>query len=119
MGGVTIARKDIDKVRARVRDVADILQTLQTPGVLVRRRSDQSLCVGYTSGQVRMYQNVSGGCVPMTVYINDVRATNTDLALQMPVESIDRIVIFRPLEAGALFGADASNGVIIVYTHNR
>ena len=119
MGGLTIPRTDIDKVRGRVRDVADVLQLLQTPGVLIRRRADNSLCVGYTSGQVRMYNNTSGGCVSMTVYINDVRATNTDLALQMPPDAIDRIVIFRPLEAGALFGADASNGVIVIYTHNR
>ena len=75
--------------------------------------------MGYTSGQARVYQNTSGACVPMTVFINDVRATNTDLALQMPPESIDRIVIFRPLEAGNLFGAGSSNGVMVIYTHNR
>ncbi len=119
MGGFTITREDIDKVRGRVRDAADILQAQHVPGIIVRRRSDSSLCVGYTSGQVRMYQNVSGGCVPMTIFINDVRATNTDLALQMPPESIDRIVVFKPLEAGNLFGAGSANGVLVIYTHNR
>lgn len=119
MGGYSVTKADIEKVRSRVRDVGDILRVQQVPGVIVRRRGDNSLCVGYTSGQARVYNNTSGGCVPMTVFINDVRATNTDLALQMPVESIDRIVVFRPLEAGNLFGAGSSNGVLVIYTHNR
>jgi hypothetical protein len=119
MGGLTITREDIDKVRGRVRDAADILQAQHVPGVIVRRRADSSLCVGYSSGQVRMYHNESGGCVPMTIFINDVRATNTDLALQMPPESIDRIVVFKPWEAGNLFGAGSGNGVLVIYTHNR
>jgi hypothetical protein len=119
MGGLMISRADIDKVRARARDAADILLNQHLPGLIIRRRSDSSLCVGYTSGQVRMMNNESGGCVPMLVYINDVRATNSDLALQMPPESIDRIVVYRPLEAGNLFGGDSSNGVLVIYTHNR
>ncbi len=119
MGGLTITREDIDKVRGRVRDAADILQAQHVPGIIVRRRADSSLCVGYTSGQVRMLNNESGGCVSMTIFINDVRATNTDLALQMPPESIDRIVVFKPWEAGNLFGAGSGNGVLVIYTHNR
>jgi hypothetical protein len=119
MGGLTITRAEIDKVRGRVRDAADILQSQHLPGVIIRRRADSSLCVGYSSGQVRMLNNESGGCVPMVVFINDVRATNTDLALQMPPESIDRIVVFKPIEAGNLFGAGSANGVLIIYTHNR
>ena len=119
MGGFTIGKAEIDKVRARSRDAADILQSQHLPGVIIRRRSDSSLCVGYTSGQVRMLDNSSGGCVPMLVFINDVRATNSDLALQMPTEAIDRIVIYKPLEAGNLFGAGSANGVLVIYTHNR
>lgn len=119
MGGLTITKAQIDEVRGRARDAADILQSQHLPGVIIRRRSDSSLCVGYTSGQVRMLNNTSGGCVPMMVFINDVRATNTDLALQMPPESIDRIVIYKPLEAGNLFGAGAANGVLVIYTRNR
>ncbi len=119
MGGLTITKSEIDKVRARVRDAGDILQDQHLPGIIVRRRADSSLCVGYSSGQVRMLNNESGGCVPMTIYINDVRATNSDLALQMPPESIDRIVIYKPLEAGNLFGAGSANGVLVIYTRNR
>jgi len=119
MGGLTIDRAEIDKVRGRVRDAADILQSQHLPGVIIRRRADASLCVGYSSGQVRMLDNTSGGCVPMLVFINDVRATNTDLALQMPPESIDRIVVYKPWEAGNLFGSGSANGVIVIYTHSR
>ncbi len=119
MGGITITKTEIDKVRARARDAADILQSQHLPGVIIRRRADSSLCVGYTSGQVRMLNNESGGCIPMVVYINDVRATNTDLALQMPPESIDRIVVYKPIEAGSLFGGSSASGVLVIYTHNR
>ncbi len=37
----------------------------------------------------------------------------------MPPESIDRIVIYKPVEAGNLFGAGSANGVLMIYTHIR
>jgi len=117
MGGVVIDRGSIDKVRGRVRDAADIIQSQNLPGVIIRRRGDGSLCVGYAPGQVRMMFN--SGCVPMVIFINNVRATNTELALQMPPESIDRIILYRPVEAGALFGLGSGNGVLAIYTRSR
>ncbi|HSM59218.1 MAG TPA: carboxypeptidase regulatory-like domain-containing protein [Longimicrobiales bacterium] len=117
MGGLTIDREAIDRVRGRVRDAADILQSQNLPGVIVRRRGDGSLCVGSAPGQVRMMFNP--GCVPMVVFINNVRATNTELALQLPPESIDRIVIYRPVDAGTIFGLGSGNGVIQIYTRRR
>lgn len=118
-GGITVTTEQIDRVRGRARDVADILVSNPVPGVIVRRRGDDSICIGYTSGQVRMLNNSTGGCVSMDVYINDVRANNSNLALQMPPESIERIEVYRPLEAGALFGAGSGNGVLVIYTRNR
>jgi hypothetical protein len=117
MGGVVINRTAIDKVRGRVRDAADIIQSQNLPGVIIRRRADGSLCVGYAPGQVRMMFN--NGCVPMVIFINNVRATNTELALQMPPESVDHIVLYRPVEAGALFGLGSGNGVLAIYTRSR
>ena len=74
------------------------------------------MCVGYSSGQVRMLNNVSGGCVPMMIFINGAKASNSTLALQLPPDAIDRMVVYRPVEAGALFGSDAANGVLMIYT---
>ncbi|MGD8321049.1 MAG: carboxypeptidase regulatory-like domain-containing protein [Gemmatimonadota bacterium] len=116
MGGVTITRASIDKVRGKVRDAADIIRSQHMAGVIVRRNHDGTLCVGVSQGQVRMMQT---GCVPMVIFINGVRATNTNLALQMPPESVDHIVIYRPIEAGDLFGAGSANGILMIYTRAR
>jgi hypothetical protein len=117
MGGLVIDRADIEEVRTRVRDAVDILQAQHLPGIIVRRRSDGSTCVGYMPGQVRMMFN--SGCVPMVVFINDVRATNADMALQLPPDAIDRIVLYRPVEAGNLYGLGSGNGILAIYTRNR
>lgn len=115
MGGYAITRSEIEKLSARgVRDAADVLQALNVPGVIVKRRADGSLCVGYMPGQVRMMS--FGSCNSMEVYINDVHATSADMALHIPPEAIDRIVLFRPVEAGSLFPINAANGVMVIYT---
>jgi hypothetical protein len=117
MGGLVIDRAKIDEIRSRVRDAADILQAQHLPGVIVRRRSDGSTCIGYMPGQVRMMFN--SGCVPMVIFINDVRASNVDMALQLPPDAIERIVLYRPVEAGNLFGLGSGNGILSIYTRNR
>lgn len=117
MGGIVIDRVQVDRVRRRARDVADLLRSQNIPGVIVRRRGDGTMCVGYMPGQVRMMFNT--GCVPMVIFINNVRATNTELALQLPPESIDHMVIYKPLEAGNLFGSGSMNGVLAIYTRGR
>lgn len=113
-GGVTITRDQIARVGARARDAAELIQALALPGVIVRRRGDDTLCVGYAPGQARMM--AFGGCVPMEVYVNDVHATSPDLALLLPPEAIERIVLYRPVEAGSLFPVNAANGVLVIYT---
>ena len=113
MGGTTITRADVDRVRDRARDVADIMQAQHVPGVVVRRMRDGSLCVGYMPAQARMQRN---DCVPMIVFINNVRTSSDMLALQLPPDAIDHIVIYRPVEAGNLFGLGAGNGVITIFT---
>ena len=116
MGGFTVPRSEIEKVSGRSRDTADILQALHLPGVIVRRRGDGSLCVGYQPGQVRLMYNQAGGCVSMEVYINDIHTTSTEMALHIPPDAIDRIVLFRPVEAGNLFPINSANGVMVIYT---
>ncbi len=59
------------------------------------------------------------GCVSMLVYINDVRATDAELALQMPPDNIERMVVYKPLQAGNLFGLGGGNGVWMIYTRGN
>ncbi len=113
-GGIQITRKDVEKVRQTARDAVDVLQALHIPGVVIKRRTDGSLCVGYAPGQVRMM--FRSGCVPMMIFLNDARASNNDLVLQLPPDAIDRMVIYKPVEAGNLFGLGAGNGVLVIYT---
>jgi hypothetical protein len=118
MGGFTVGREQIEKVSTRARDAADVLQSLQLPGVIIRRRNDGSLCVGYQPGQVRLMFNTTGGCISMEVYINDVHATSAEMALHIPPDAIERIVLFRPIEAGNLFPINTANGVMVIYTRH-
>ena len=113
-GGTTITREQVDRVRHLIRDVGDLLQTQHLPGVIVRRRADLTLCVGSTQGQARMMNDQ--GCVPMVIFVNGVRTSNSDLALRIPPEAIDRMTVYKPWEAGNLFGLGSGNGVLMIYT---
>jgi len=115
-GGLTITREQIERVGSRARDAAEVIQALNLPGITVRRRADGSLCVGYAPGQATLMS--FGGCVSMEVYINDVHAASADMALHVPPEAVERIVLFRPVEAGSLFPINAANGVIVIYTRH-
>jgi CarboxypepD_reg-like domain/Carboxypeptidase regulatory-like domain len=116
-GGIQITRADIDRVRIRARDALDILRAQNIPGVVIRERSDGSICVGYKQGQVRMMFN--SGCVPMVIFINDARASNNDMAVQLSPEVVERMVIYKPIEAGNLFGLGAGNGILMIYTRGN
>ena len=116
-GGIVITTEEIDRVRQQARDASDILRSLHIPGVIVRPNSTTGrVCVGFTTGQVKMIQS---GCVEMLVFINDVRATDPELALRMPPDAIERMVIYKPLQAGNLFGLGGGNGVWMIYTRGN
>lgn len=115
-GGIIISRDDIDRFAHRSRDASDVLRYLQIPGVIVRHNSDGTICVGFSTGQVRLYQN---DCAEMLIYINDVRATNTDLALRLGPDAIERMVVYKPVQAGNLFGLGGGNGVWMIYTRGN
>ncbi len=114
MGGIVIGPDEISKARQVARDVADILTSQHIPGVIVRRRSDDSICVGSGQGQVRMMFN--SGCVPMVVFLNGARVSNTDMVFRLPPDALDRMIIYKPIEAGNLFGLGSGNGVLMIYT---
>lgn len=116
-GGIVITRDEIDTVRQQSRDASDVIRSLHIPGIIVRHNSSSGrVCVGFSSGQVAMNHD---GCVSMIVYINDVRTTDPELALRMPPDAIERMVVYKPLEAGNLFGLGGGNGVWMIYTRGN
>ncbi len=116
MGGFTIGRASIEEIRTRVRDIGDILRVQSVAGVVVHR-SDAGLCIGHMAGQVRMMGR--SDCTPMLVFIDNVRASNPEMAAQISPDAIERIVIYKPVEAGNLFGAGAANGVMAIFTRGH
>ena len=113
-GGIQVTAEQVEAARQSSRDAADILRAQHLPGVVIRRLGGGQLCVGYSAAQVRMMFN--DGCVPMLIFINDARASNNELALMLPPDAIDRMVIYKPVEAGNLFGLGGGNGVLMIYT---
>lgn len=116
LGGFVIPRSAIEKVRGRSRDVGDVLRSQHIAGIIVHRGAT-GVCVGFMPGQVRMM--FRKGCVPVVVFINGVRATEPEIAVQISADAIERMVLYRPVEAGTLFGLGAGNGVLMIYTRNR
>lgn len=114
MGGEVIEPAAVDEVRHRSRDAFDIIRSQHVSGLLTRRQGNE-LCVGFTPGQTRMYRN---DCHPAVVFIDNVRATAPTVAMNLPAESIDRVVLYRPLEAGNLFGMGSGSGVIMIFTRS-
>lgn len=115
-GGIVLTTDQIDKVRQQSRDASDIIRSLHVPGVIVRHQSNGTICVGFSTGQVKMYQT---GCVEMMIYVNGIRATDADLALRLPPDAIERMVVYKPVEAGNLFGLGGGNGVWMIYTRGN
>lgn len=115
-GGILITRQQIDEVRQRARDASDIIRSLALPGVIVKHMTNGTICVGYITGQVKMNQT---GCVEMVIFINDVRATDISAAAQMDPGAIERMVVYKPIDAGTLFGLGGGNGVWMIYTRGN
>ena len=36
--------------------------------------------------------------------------------IRLPPDAVDRMVIYKPVEAGSLFGLGSGNGVLMIYT---
>lgn len=112
MGGTVISSQELDRVRSRSRDALDLIQNQAIAG-LVTRRQGGSLCVGFLPGQSRMFRT---GCVPAVLFIDNVRVADPRQAMDLPAEVVDRIVLYRPIEAGNLFGLGGGNGVVMIFT---
>ncbi|MGI9627285.1 MAG: carboxypeptidase regulatory-like domain-containing protein [Longimicrobiales bacterium] len=112
-GGTLISREDVDRVRHRATDLADIIRLQHMKGMVVRRGTGGELCVGTTTGQVRLFKKE---CSSAIFYLDNARVGSPDAIVNLPPAAIDRIVVYRPVEAGNLFGLGSGNGVVVVYT---
>ena len=112
-GGHVVSRRRIEEVRHRARDLADVLRLQHMTGVVVRRTASGALCVGTTPGQARI---MKADCTNAVFFVDNARVSSPEAIMGMPPQAIDRIVVYRPLQAGNLFGAGSANGVILVYT---
>lgn len=116
VGGRLITRAEIEEVRARSTDMGDLLSHENVPGLFVVRGGTH-VCVGFRRGQVTMTGR--SDCMPAQVYINEVPTSDPSIALNLPAEVVDRIIIVPPVEAGVMFKVGSSAGVIMVYTRSR
>lgn len=114
MGGRVISRQDIERVLPRSRDVADLLHHQQVPGLIVRRGTGVNRsCVEYVQGASRMFRTT---CESVQVYVDNVRSVDPQGAIEIPSDVVDRMILFRPVEAGNLFGLGAGSGVLLIFT---
>lgn len=116
MGGTVITTEMLDRVRDHSRDLLDLLQGQHMSGLVIRRQGTRP-CVGFVTGQVRITNR--GPCVPAVVFIDNVRAADPNMAVDIPADVVDRIVLYRPIEAGNLFGLGGGNGVVMIFTKRR
>lgn len=114
MGGEIIPREAIDKVRHRSRDVGDLLRSQNVRGLVVRRQGND-ICVGFMPGQARINRS---NCQSAVVFIDGARQSRPRIAMDLQAEAVDRIILFRPVEAGNLFGPGAASGVIKIVTRS-
>ena len=112
-GGHVVSRRRIEEVQHRARDLADVLRLQHMTGVVVSRTAEGDLCVGTTPGQARI---MKANCTNAVFFVDNARISSPEAIMGMPPQAIDRIVVYRPLQAGSLFGTDSANGVIMVFT---
>lgn len=112
-GGHVVSRRQIEEIRHRARDLADVLRLQHMTGVVVRRTASGDLCVGTTPGQARL---MKADCTNAVFFVDNARVSSPEAVMGMPPQAIDRIVVYRPLQAGNLFGTGSANGVIMVFT---
>jgi hypothetical protein len=114
MGGRLVSRDDIERVLPRSRDVADLLHHQRVPGLIVKKGTGVNRsCVEYVQGASRMFRTT---CESVQVYVDNVRSVDPEGAIEIPSDVVDRMILFRPVEAGNLFGLGSGSGVLLIFT---
>ena len=116
MGGIEVTSAEIEAVRARSRDLGDLLHNQHIPGVIVKRGFQGDVCIEFLTGQVRMFKRT---CEPVMVILDGVRLSVPGDVFSMSPDVVERLRLFRPVDAGTLFGMGSGSGVLVVTTKAR
>ena len=112
MGGYLVESAALAPTQQRVSTLSDLLFQQNIPGLRVER-AEGNICAEFASGTVRFMKE---SCESATFYIDGARQVSPDAIMDLPDDIVDHIVVFRPVEAGALFGTGGSKGVVMIYT---
>lgn len=110
IAGKLIMPADVARRALGARDFVDIIESLGIAGLTTKiiratRFTPEHRCVA----SVR-----SGGCV--LVFVNNMRTTTEAALGHASPENVDFAIWLRAVEAGMLYGTDAADGVLLIYT---
>jgi hypothetical protein len=115
-----ITREEIEVLLPRVSQTADILRSMNAPGMRIRDvyQVDQLTGVMVPGLCIEVSRRSGGeGCVPAAVALNGVIVPAPDAVIRdLDPNIIDRIEILSPIDAQFQFGSIAGNGAIAIYT---
>lgn len=115
-----ITREEIELVLPRVTATADLLRSMNTPGLRIRDvyQVDELTGVMIPGLCIEISRRSGGeGCVPAAVALNNVIVPFPDqLIRDMDPNIIDHIEILSPIDAQFQFGSVAGNGAIAIFT---
>jgi len=111
MGGQLFSNESLQPLERRSGNVADLLRHSRVMGLRIRRE-EGFFCVEFESGQVRILKR---NCESVLLFVDNNRVQPAAF-FELPPGSIDHFVVFRPVEAGTLFGAGGAHGAIMFVT---
>lgn len=111
MGGQMFDNATIQPHVRRSGNIADLLRHNRVNGLRIRRE-EGNFCVEFESGQVRIMKR---DCESVLIFVDNARV-QPEAFFELPPESIDHFVVFRPVDAGTLFGAGGAHGAIMFVT---
>ena len=115
-----LSREEIDLILPRVNQTADLLRSMNAPGLRIRDiwTADEITGVMVPSFCIEVSRRSGGqGCRPAAVALNGVIMPYPDQFIRdLDPTIIDRIEILSPIDAQFQFGSAAGNGAILIFT---
>lgn len=115
-----ITREEIELILPRITATADLLRSMNTPGLRIRDvyTVDELTGVMVPGLCIEISRRSGGeGCAPAAVALNDVVVPYPDqLIRDLDPNVIDRIEILSPIDAQFQYGSIAGNGAVAIYT---
>lgn len=117
-----LTRAEIDAVLPRVNTMSQLLRSAKIPGIRIRDvfildRGFQlpALCIE----TMRRAAQHAGDCNMVAVYVDDMRIVAPEFLLRdLDPQTVDRVQLLSPLEAGARYGNEGRNAVLLIYTRS-